>query len=83
MPSPILLSGTTVLDGEGFFIAIAVGSCSTYGKIAILIEPKKEKEEPSEDQKYLVKIKRFMNIVGIFFALVTIAIKYFMALDND
>ena len=33
LPSPILLSGTTIATGEGWFIAVAVGKNSIFGKL--------------------------------------------------
>jgi len=33
IPSPILMSGTTIVNGEGLFIAIVVGKDSCEGKI--------------------------------------------------
>lgn len=38
IPSPALLSGTKVLEGEGLFIACTVGDNSCEGKIRAALE---------------------------------------------
>ena len=38
VPSPVLLSGTQITTGEGWFIAIVVGKNSCAGKIAAKLE---------------------------------------------
>ena len=38
MPSPILMSGTRVLTGEGRMLVVVVGDQSCIGKIRALLE---------------------------------------------
>lgn len=38
IPSPVLLSGTQITTGEGWFVAIVVGKHSCSGKIAAKLE---------------------------------------------
>jgi magnesium-transporting ATPase (P-type) len=46
VPSPILLSGTRVLSGDGKMIIIAVGKYSAIGKIQNLLEKEEESATP-------------------------------------
>jgi magnesium-transporting ATPase (P-type) len=54
IPSPIMLSGTSVLTGEGKMIIIAVGDFSCLGKIrSVLVQ---DEDGPTPLQNKLEKI---------------------------
>jgi magnesium-transporting ATPase (P-type) len=46
VPSPILMSGTRVLTGEGKMIVTVVGPLSCLGKIRALLEKEEEEQTP-------------------------------------
>lgn len=46
VPSPVLLSGSKVLSGEGKMIAIAVGKLSAIGKIQNLLSNEDDNPTP-------------------------------------
>jgi magnesium-transporting ATPase (P-type) len=47
VPSPVLLSGTKIIGGEGFFLSIVVGPDSCSGKIrAKLVEEDEDDDTP-------------------------------------
>ena len=66
VPSPVLLSGSLIVEGKGDFIVIAVGSLSSLGRIKAKLE---QQEELSPLQKNLEMIKRRIGRMGIFSAL--------------
>lgn len=51
VPSPILMSGTSILSGEGKMMVLVVGAHSCIGKIRSLIE--QEEPEPTPLQQKL------------------------------
>jgi len=69
--SPILLSGTQVLEGEGWFIAIAVGKNSVVGKVLTMLAPMNKpppvKEKQSLLQMKLSRISESINKIVLLF----------------
>ena len=46
VPTPVMLSGSKVLSGEGKMVVIAVGKFSAIGKIQSLLEAEEETVTP-------------------------------------
>jgi magnesium-transporting ATPase (P-type) len=46
LPSPILMSGTSVSQGDGYMIAICVGDDSALGKIIAKLKDKDNEKTP-------------------------------------
>jgi len=46
VPSPLIMSGTRILNGEGLMVVIVVGDSSCLGKIAAILRSKEEEETP-------------------------------------
>lgn len=72
-PSPIMLSGTQVTTGEGWFVAIVVGDNSAIGQIMKNLEA--ETEQTPLQQK-LVFIATDIGILGMYAALLTMHVLY-------
>ena len=64
VPSPVLLSGTNIKNGNGKMLIIAVGDCSAIGKIRKTMTEKVDDETPL--QKKLVKIAEQIGYFGLF-----------------
>jgi len=85
VPSPILLSGTSVVGGEGWGIIVAVGSRSVLGKIFSLIE----QESPQTPlQLKLEKIASDIGKAGLAAAILSLSVlflRYFIegAINDD
>ena len=68
--SPLLMSGTRVLNGEGKMVAIVVGDDSCAGKISALL--RQEDEQPTPLQFKLEAIARDIGDFGLYSALLII-----------
>jgi len=73
IPSPILLSGTEVITGEGEFVVLMVGENSCEGQIMSKLEVPPE-TTPLQDK--LEKIATDIGKLGIYVALLTIHVLY-------
>lgn len=67
LPSPVILSGTRVLNGSGSMIVINVGANSSIGKIQQLISSGEEELTPL--QLKLEKIAREVGTLGLYSAI--------------
>jgi len=70
--SPILLSGTQVLSGEGLMIVIAVGDNSALGKISLLLRSTEQDETPL--QLKLTKIAEDIGMFGLISAIIIVLV---------
>ena len=50
VPSPVLLSGTQIQTGQGWFLAIVVGEISAEGQILAAVEAKPKENTPLQDK---------------------------------
>jgi magnesium-transporting ATPase (P-type) len=73
LPSPILLSGTQIATGEGWFLAIVVGKHSCVGKILSKLE---SRVETTPLQKKLEAIGTDIGKLGMYCALLTIHVLF-------
>lgn len=71
IPSPIILSGTQLSNGEGYFLSLAVGSNSCAGRIFNSLSEEDEKLTPL--QKKLEVIASKIGILGLIVASLTVA----------
>lgn len=74
IPSPILLSGTQIQTGEGWFLVIVVGDDSCQGKIMKKLEEKDDEETPL--QKKLEAIANDIGILGTVAAGLTVTVLF-------
>jgi Ca2+ transporting ATPase len=74
LPSPIMLSGTQIVTGEGWFVCIVVGKDSCVGKILAKLEQKGPETTPLQEK--LEAIGTDIGKVGMFCALLTIHILF-------
>jgi Ca2+ transporting ATPase len=72
VPSPILLSGTKILTGEGRMIVLVVGESSCIGKIRALLE--KDDPEPTPLQQKLEELATDIGKFGLYSALLIIIV---------
>lgn len=72
VPSPILMSGTSILSGEGKMMVLVVGAQSCIGKIRSLIE--QDEPEPTPLQQKLQKLATDIGKFGLYSALVIIVV---------
>jgi len=70
IPSPILLSGTKVISGNGKMVIMAVGSNSTIGRVNALIESNDDELTPL--QMKLEKIARDIGSFGFILAIILV-----------
>jgi magnesium-transporting ATPase (P-type) len=73
LPSPILLSGTQIATGEGWFVCIVVGKHSCVGKILGKLE---QRIETTPLQHKLEKIATDIGKLGMYVALLTIHVLF-------
>jgi P-type Ca2+ transporter type 2B len=73
IPSPLLLSGTQIATGEGWFVCIVVGKNSCVGKILGKLE---QAVETTPLQMKLEKIATDIGKLGMYCALLTIHILF-------
>jgi len=73
LPSPVILSGTQVATGEGWFLVIVVGRNSCVGKIMSKLETK---IETTPLQEKLEAIGTDLGKLGMFCALFTIHVLF-------
>ena len=73
VPSPILLSGTQIATGEGWFIVIMVGKYSCVGKIMGKLE---QRVETTPLQEKLEAIGTDIGKLGMYCALLTIHVLF-------
>ena len=73
LPSPVLLSGTQIATGEGWFVCIVVGKYSCVGKIMGKLE---QKIETTPLQMKLEKIATDIGKLGMYVALLTIHVLF-------
>ncbi|MDR3548433.1 MAG: HAD-IC family P-type ATPase [Candidatus Pacebacteria bacterium] len=71
IPTPVLLSGTKVIHGEGLYLAIVVGPHSAIGSIMSKIM---QKSEASPLQKKLEAIAEDIGKLGFYTAVLTVVI---------
>ncbi len=69
VPSPVLLSGTTVFKGTGKFLVIVVGRLSVSGKIKATLE---EETEDTPLQIKLAGLAAWMGKIGLWAAILTV-----------
>ena len=72
VPSPIMLSGTKVLTGEGRMVVLVVGDSSCIGKIRALLE--RDDPEPTPLQQKLEELATDIGKFGLYSALTIIAV---------
>jgi magnesium-transporting ATPase (P-type) len=68
IPTPILISGTSVKNGEGWIIALCVGPYSSKGKIKIDVEANNEVSKTPLEEKLdelAEDIGKFGMIMGV------------------
>ena len=83
LPSPIVISGTSIAQGNGWMIAIAVGPNSTEGKISILAE--QEEEDTPLEQK-LDDMAEKVSKAGLgagLLALAALYLRFFIQLGTE
>jgi magnesium-transporting ATPase (P-type) len=73
LPSPIMLSGTQVATGEGWFVCTMVGKRSCVGQILAKLE---QKIETTPLQEKLEAIATDIGMLGMYTALLTIHILF-------
>lgn len=73
LPSPVLLSGTQIATGEGWFVCIVVGKHSCVGKILGKLE---QSIEVTPLQRKLEKIATDIGKLGMYCALLTIHVLF-------
>jgi magnesium-transporting ATPase (P-type) len=73
LPSPVLLSGTQITTGEGWFIAIVIGKNSCVGKIMGKLE---QRIETTPLQEKLEAIGTDIGKLGMYCALLTIHVLF-------
>lgn len=71
IPSPLLLSGTSVKSGTGKCLVICVGEISYVGKVLAAL---KEKPTLTPLQKKLEGVADFIGKVGFYTAILTVAV---------
>lgn len=74
LPSPVLLSGTQIATGEGWFVCIVVGKNSCVGKILGKLE---QRIETTPLQEKLEAIATDIGVLGMYVALLTIHVLFF------
>ena len=72
VPSPIVMSGTKILTGEGRMMVMVVGKESCIGKVKALLE--KEEAEPTPLQQKLEKLADDIGRFGLYAAIVIVAV---------
>lgn len=72
LPSSLIWSGTTVEQGQGWMVALAVGKNSSNGRImeSVLVNLENQTKTPLEDKLNILAIK--IGKFGILFALLTL-----------
>lgn len=87
IPSPLMLSGTQVVTGEGWFVVIVVGKFSCVGKIMGKLE---QKIETTPLQEKLESIATDIGKLGMYCSMLTIHVLFlrffierFMKRDMD
>lgn len=73
IPSPILLSGTQVQTGEGWFLALMVGKNSCVGKIRSTLE---QEIELTPLQEKLEAIANDIGKLGLYSAIITVLVLF-------
>ncbi len=73
MPSPVILSGTQIATGEGWFIVIVVGKNSCVGKIMDKLDAR---VETTPLQEKLEAIGSDIGKLGMYSALLTIHVLF-------
>lgn len=72
VPSPILMSGTRMLNGEGKFVVLAVGDASCVGKINALLRSQDTEATPLQEK--LEAIARDIGKFGFISALIVFSV---------
>jgi P-type Ca2+ transporter type 2B len=72
VPSPILLSGTKVLTGEGRMLVLVVGELSCIGKIRALLE--NDEAQPTPLQEKLEVLATDIGKFGLYSALIIVGV---------
>jgi len=73
LPSPILMSGTQITTGEGFFLVVMVGDFSCIGQIMAKLN---QEEGPTPLQEKLEKIAGDIGKLGMYAALLTVHVLF-------
>lgn len=72
VPSPIMLSGTSVLTGEGKMVVIVVGDLSCLGKIRSVLA--QDEDGPTPLQNKLEKISEDIGKFGLISAILILIV---------
>ena len=72
VPSPILLSGTKVLTGDGRMLILVVGEQSCIGKIRALLE--NDEPEPTPLQQKLEVLATDIGKLGLYSAILIVGV---------
>ncbi|CAD8172417.1 unnamed protein product [Paramecium octaurelia] len=72
IPSPALLSGTRVLEGEGLFVVCVVGDLSCLGQIKASLEQEEDEETPL--QQKLTIIAEDIGKFGLYAAILIVIV---------
>ncbi len=72
VPSPVLLSGTKVMQGEGYFVVVVVGKDCAIGKIRAKISTDEASATPL--QKKLETISEDIGKFGLYAAIATVLV---------
>lgn len=72
VPSPIMMSGTRVLSGEGKMIVLVVGADSCIGKIRALLQKDEEIQTPLQEK--LEKVAKDIGKFGLYSAIIILII---------
>jgi len=81
VPSPILLSGTKVMQGEGYFVVIVVGKDCAIGKIRAKISTDEAQATPL--QKKLETISEDIGKFGLYAAIATVLVLSIIFIFNS
>jgi len=73
IPSPLILSGSQIKEGEGLFLIIAVGKNSCVGKVLASL---REKPTFTPLQKKLDGVATFIGKIGLYTAILTVAVLF-------
>ena len=72
IPTPIILSGTKIVSGEGFFLVIVVGNDSCAGKIRAKLTGNEDEDENTPLQEKLEDLATDISIFGVIGAAITV-----------
>ena len=78
LPSPIMLSGTQIQTGEGWFLVVVVGKHSCLGKIMSKLSTKIEQTPLQDKLEKIAKKKKKMGMVAAGFTVFVLFVRFFV-----